>query len=146
MGKDTENFHRPQLDCHQCDFSGKNYNVKQSGPHIEARCPKCDGYIKYLSHKDKYGTKDQQRRIWDKTKGRCCYCGEKVNPFIKNGYTYEHVDPQANGGGNGQENLMPCCKSCNSQKKDKTLGDYRRWLAKKRGSKTPCFLLRGIGV
>lgn len=130
---------KPNLKCPSCSHTGSDYNINEVGLHTEARCVKCNTWIKYLSKEDKYGTKEQQREIWNKTGGLCCYCGVALNPFVKNGYTYEHIDPQCNGGNHNTENLYPCCKSCNSQKGGKGLGDYRRYMKSITGLPTHVF-------
>jgi 5-methylcytosine-specific restriction endonuclease McrA len=113
--------------------------------HTEARCGNCKQYIQFLSKEDKYGTKEQECEIWEKTKGRCGYCGTLLNPFKKNGYTYDHVICQNDAKKNGEQpdhtttNLMPSCKSCNSSKGKKTLGEYRMYKAKKHGTPTYVF-------
>ena len=46
--------------------------------------------------------------------GTCYYCGQKV------GYanlTMDHVIPLARGGRSTRDNLVPCCKECNTKKK-----------------------------
>lgn len=123
----------PELSCPNCDFVGDSYLLEYKGVHTKVTCPNCNQFIKFLSKEDKYGTREQQQEIWEKTNGRCCYCGTPLNPFKRRSYTYEHVDPQYNGGGNETENLMPCCQSCNSQKGKKTLSEYRKWLKGRNG-------------
>jgi hypothetical protein len=44
---------------------------------------------------------------------KCCYCGEYMHPPTK-----DHIKPLATGGTLSRENIIPCCKSCNSSKKD----------------------------
>lgn len=45
--------------------------------------------------------------------GRCCYCGKYMsNP------TKDHIKPLHDGGSLRRDNIIPCCKSCNSSKKD----------------------------
>jgi 5-methylcytosine-specific restriction endonuclease McrA len=44
----------------------------------------------------------------------CMYCPSKVN------LTLDHVIPKSRGGGNSWENLVTCCKKCNSKKDNKT--------------------------
>jgi hypothetical protein len=53
--------------------------------------------------------------------------------FEKAGYCTDHIDAQANGGGHETGNLFPCCKPCNSQKGNKTIDEYRTYLAEKMG-------------
>ncbi len=118
--------------CMVCkNHVGENYTTRENGLHTEARCGVCNTHIKFLSKSDKYGTKEQEKQIWQKTRGRCLYCGDRLSPFDKRGYTYEHLEPQALGGGHETENLYPCCKSCNSQKGKKTLEDYREYMQAK---------------
>lgn len=129
----------PELNCRHCDYVGDNYKVEEQNGHHKASCPNCGQYIKFISKEDKYGTTEQQKEIWEKTKGRCCYCGIALNPFERNGYTYEHVTPQIKGGEHHTENLMPCCKSCNSSKGGKTLKEYRDYMRKQNGAPTHVF-------
>lgn len=50
--------------------------------------------------------------------GHCCqYCG-KV--YAANELTLDHILPQSRGGRNVWENLLTCCKKCNSKKGDNT--------------------------
>jgi len=122
------------LNCPACkNHVGENYTTRENGQHTEARCGVCSTHIKFLSKEDKYGTKEQERQIWQKTRGRCVYCGDRLSPFDKRGYTYEHVEPQALGGGHEIDNLYPCCKSCNSSKGKKTMEEYRDYVKEKRG-------------
>ena len=50
---------------------------------------------------------------WEKTNGICFYCGIKLDPGT---FTLDHFIPRSSGGSNTTENLVPCCKSCNSVK------------------------------
>lgn len=45
----------------------------------------------------------------------CMYCNDDKN------LTLDHVYPKSKGGSNDWENLVTCCKKCNSKKQDKTL-------------------------
>lgn len=72
-----------------------------------------EGVIKAEKHKAR---KLRKTRWWQqKTASGCChYCGEKV------GYsdlTMDHVVPLSRGGRSTKDNLVPCCKSCNTKKK-----------------------------
>lgn len=55
--------------------------------------------------------------VWDKTDGYCWYCKTKLHPFRT--FTIDHVHPVSRGGADTIENLVPCCKSCNSRKGDR---------------------------
>ena len=54
--------------------------------------------------------------------GRCFYCNSD------NATTIDHRIPISKGGTNWPSNLVPCCKSCNSRKRDKTETEFREWL------------------
>lgn len=55
-------------------------------------------------------------RWWQKktSAGACYYCGTSVG--YKN-LTMDHVIPLSRGGRSTKDNLVPCCKDCNNQKK-----------------------------
>ncbi|MEF3168183.1 MAG: HNH endonuclease [Deltaproteobacteria bacterium] len=46
--------------------------------------------------------------------GICFYCGRKVTPTE---LTMDHIVPISRGGKSEKNNLVPCCKECNSKKK-----------------------------
>lgn len=54
---------------------------------------------------------------------RCCYCGKKLGVKA----TKDHVVPLAKGGEFWRGNILPCCQSCNSSKKDQ---DMLEWFKK----------------
>lgn len=133
------NINLPDLACKQCYHKGNDYKIEIRSGHQCCFCTHCGSFIKNLSKDDKYGTKEQQDAIWSKTRGRCAYCGDLLNPFQKNGYTYDHIEAKIKGGGNETDNLFPACRSCNSQKNKKTLNEYRQYLAEKIGTPTHVF-------
>lgn len=47
----------------------------------------------------------------------CAYCGKVAN-------TIDHIIPRSKNGSDDESNIVPCCKSCNSSKKDKDLADF----------------------
>ena len=55
------------------------------------------------------------RAQYDRQRGRCYWCGEKVGRH----YHVDHVVPIALGGSNGPENLVVACPSCNLRKNGK---------------------------
>ena len=54
----------------------------------------------------------------------CVYCGSEQNLSL------DHVIPQSKGGSHEPENLVCCCKSCNSSKRDRT---PEEWMEAKNG-------------
>lgn len=59
-------------------------------------------------------SRESRAAVWDKTGGKCHYCGCPLNPFVN--WTVDHVLAVSKGGTNDLDNLVPCCKSCNSRK------------------------------
>jgi len=65
--------------------------------------------------------RDKARKLrssqWWKRKrssGICYYC---ENNFIPNELTMDHVIPLSRGGKSQKFNLVPCCKACNTKKR-----------------------------
>jgi len=56
--------------------------------------------------------------------GECVYCGV-IAPL-----SVDHVDPVIKGGTNSRDNLLPCCKPCNSSKGAKPVEE---WLLARHG-------------
>ena len=46
--------------------------------------------------------------------GRCHWCG---GSFARDELTMDHIVPIARGGKGSRNNVVPCCKECNSNKK-----------------------------
>ena len=65
--------------------------------------------------------KDKARKLrksrWWQQKiaaGLCYYCGSVYKP---KDLTMDHIIPLARGGRSTKDNIVPCCKECNSRKK-----------------------------
>jgi hypothetical protein len=79
--------------------------------------------------------KRKHQAVWDKTEGRCWYCGQwlivpvtdRQRLSIWSWFVPDHVTPKCQGGTNDIDNLVPACWSCNSAKNGKTLEQYRLW-------------------
>jgi 5-methylcytosine-specific restriction protein A len=58
----------------------------------------------------------RQSQWWKRRcdKGVCYWCEEPVKPSE---LTMDHVVPMARGGKSTKGNVVPCCKACNTQKK-----------------------------
>ncbi len=72
------------------------------------------------------------KRVLIAQKGLCFFCETSLEKYK----AIEHLTPVSRGGDNENYNLVYCCKSCNSKKRQQTLEEYainnRRfdWLAK----------------
>jgi len=76
--------------------------------------------------KPKYIPKEQRasrHKILAKTNSHCIYCGTILDS--SENFSIDHVVARANGGENTVENLVPCCRSCNSAKRTKDLDEFR---------------------
>ena len=78
--------------------------------------------------------------IYEKQKGRCNYCGRKLD------INYLHIDhksPVSRDGGDNPGNLQLLCPPCNSRKGDLTDGEFRRvyHLTPSRKAKNPPSIL-----
>jgi len=78
------------------------------------------------SHETRFTQRKKIREfVWNKTLGKCWYCGKQINPFTPGEFTIDHIVPICLGGEDTVNNLVPCCKSCNSTKGGKTIEDFR---------------------
>ena len=73
--------------------------------------------------------KDYKRRkrlnIYNKYKGRCAYCGKKIE---LEEFEVDHKVPKADRGENEENNLMPACKSCNKLKTNLNIKQFKEKL------------------
>jgi len=60
---------------------------------------------------------DVRAEVWDKTGGKCFYCHTQTNPWRD--YCIDHVKPLSKSGANDLDNLVPCCRSCNTRKSNR---------------------------
>jgi 5-methylcytosine-specific restriction endonuclease McrA len=56
------------------------------------------------------------------TAQECAYCGDLLGPF-----EVDHVRPLSRGGDNQRSNLACACVSCNTQKSNLLLHEWRQW-------------------
>lgn len=74
--------------------------------------------------------KSVRELIFKKYNGKCAYCGIDLDNNNLNNINYmqiDHMIPKKDY----IDNYNPSCKSCNSQKKNKTVDEYRLYLTKK---------------
>jgi 5-methylcytosine-specific restriction enzyme A len=60
-------------------------------------------------------------------KGVCHYCGDR---FSAKELTMDHIVPVSKGGKTTKGNVVPCCKTCNTEKKSKLLMEWDKYLNK----------------
>lgn len=60
-------------------------------------------------------------KILKKFGNRCAYCGSDGKPL---GLGADHLIPLTKGGTNTPDNVVPCCRSCNSRKNTKAFFDW----------------------
>jgi hypothetical protein len=87
----------------------------------------------------------KRQGVWDKTAGRCWYCGKHlivgktIGADIKGVFVPDHMLPKCQGGSSDASNLIPACWSCNSRKNGLNVEEYRMHLAIK-GAAIPYFM------
>lgn len=60
----------------------------------------------------------QRREIYDRDGHKCHYCGSQENLSL------DHIIPRSKGGSDKSDNLLTCCKSCNSSKGVKSYEEF----------------------
>jgi 5-methylcytosine-specific restriction endonuclease McrA len=65
--------------------------------------------------------KDKARKLrksrWWQQKLSACTCYYCTKPFKPQDFTMDHIVPLARGGRSTKDNLVACCKECNTKKK-----------------------------
>ena len=69
-------------------------------------------------------------KLKEKQKGRCYYCGKKLNMIDTGEHHVDHKTPVSRGGNNNIDNLVLACKQCNKEKYNKTEEEYWTWRKK----------------
>ena len=69
----------------------------------------------------------RRSRWWQQktSTGTCWYCGLPVG--FKN-LTMDHVIPLSRGGRSTKDNLVPCCKACNTKKKSSLPVEWEEYM------------------
>ena len=57
---------------------------------------------------------------------RCAYC---ASPIDEDNGTLDHKIPKIYGGTRKHSNLFPCCCQCNNLKSDRSIEEFRNYLA-----------------
>lgn len=81
------------------------------------------------------GRRVRNRKVWQKTGGYCWYCGALLREVWlakppndgRSEFTLDHVVPVHHGGKSTIDNLVPCCRACNSAKRNRLLEEFRHY-------------------
>lgn len=77
--------------------------------------------------------------VYRSSGGRCWYCGKQTifyedrlnDAALGDVFTVDHIIPISAGGNDDLVNLRCACFSCNAAKKNKSVEEYRRQIARK---------------
>jgi HNH endonuclease len=78
-----------------------------------------------LDEVDFLQTRALRQAIHARERGVCFYCLRRIASRV---HCLDHVVPRVEFGRNSYRNLVSCCLECNSQKRERSAGDYVRWL------------------
>ena len=90
--------------------------------------PFFDGIDDAVIRKEKAKARELRKTRWWQQKtasGTCYYCSRKVG--FKN-LTMDHIIPLSRGGLSTKDNLVPCCKDCNTRKKNSLPAEWEEYL------------------
>lgn len=80
-------------------------------------------------------TKQERRIVYDKTGGRCAYCGCAIS-FDE--MQVDHMISLHNHGADDIENMLPACRECNYYKRGSNPDGFRRKLKKAFAKEKKC--------
>ena len=73
--------------------------------------------------------RELRKSQWWKNRRACNICNYCERPTPAKKLTMDHVVPLARGGRSIKSNLVPCCKSCNNQKRNLLPIEWKEYLA-----------------
>jgi len=76
---------------------------------------------------------EKRKRIYTRDDHTCVYCCHSIYDDPDMVLTLDHVVPRELGGGNEHTNLVTACRSCNSAKQDKRVGQFIETLVERHG-------------
>ena len=89
-----------------------------------------DGVDDDVIRREKGKARDLRKSRWWQqkiSKGTCYYCGVQVKPGE---LTMDHVVPLARGGRSTKDNLVACCKECNTKKRTMLPLEWDEYMAR----------------
>ena len=90
--------------------------------------PADDAHVK----REKAKAKELRKGDWwknQKGNGLCYYCKGRFHP---SDLTMDHITPIIRGGKSTKNNIVPCCKDCNSEKKYLLPIEWQAYIEKKK--------------
>ena len=75
----------------------------------------------YAGEKRPKVSKAKRKRVFQRDKGMCVYCGKKLR---KDNFWIDHMKPLSRGGNNEDCNLVVSCCKCNLKKGTKTVNEF----------------------
>jgi len=72
-------------------------------------------------HKTNNKVKFTRLNVYHRDDFTCQYCDSK---YPVNNLTFDHVIPQSKGGSTSWENIVTCCKQCNTRKGDMSVKEF----------------------
>jgi len=67
---------------------------------------------------------DKRLAIYLRDRFTCLYCLRDLHDADPTDITLDHLVCQSEGGGNGEDNLVTACRSCNCSRQDKPLARF----------------------
>ena len=112
-----------QIKCQWCGKTAHSYqpNAKFCGRSCQKRSGKAVRRAKEYGAQGTY-TWAQLTHLWATFGKACAYC---QSPTSLDAIQAEHVVALARGGSNNIGNILPSCASCNSDKRDLTLSEWK---------------------
>ena len=80
--------------------------------------PKDRSQIPHGVHKEIW-----KRRLGDNIEGTCICCQKEIDAITR-GHEIGHIEPVSRGGTNEWNNIIPICKTCNSNMADKHMDEW----------------------
>jgi len=82
-----------------------------------------DGYDYETDSFPEHMVEPRRARIYAKTRWQCFYCIKAPAQHL------DHMHPKIRGGSDADENMIGACRACNVRKNDRTVEEYRAYLA-----------------
>ncbi|MFO7748605.1 MAG: HNH endonuclease [Desulfobacteraceae bacterium] len=82
-----------------------------------------------VQKKEKHRARELRQSQWWKRKrsqGICFYCKER---FVPRDLTMDHIVPVARGGKTTKSNVVPCCKECNTKKRQMLPMEWEEYMS-----------------